>query len=194
MVVLIDQDGPLANWEYEFLRRWRYLYPQLPFVDLDRRRNFHAVNDYEDLAETPVERRAMRLRVEGIYCAAGFYENLPVVEGAVEAVMEMLEHGYDIRICTSPMKNYRNCVLEKYEWIDRHFGPDLTRRTILTRDKAIIHGDVLIDDSPAPSQIGNRTPAWEHVVYDAPYNRQVDGRRRIKNWRDWQPILDRHSA
>ena len=34
----------------------------------------------------------------------------------------------------------------QYEWVENHLGKDWIDRLILTRDKTMINGDVLIDD------------------------------------------------
>ena len=34
----------------------------------------------------------------------------------------------------------------QYEWVENHLGKDWINRLILTRDKTMINGDVLIDD------------------------------------------------
>jgi 5'-nucleotidase len=56
---------------------------------------------------------------------------------------------------------------------------------IVTRDKTLVYGDVLVDDNPAI--VGAHTPAWTHVVYDQPYNRTIDGPRMT--WTDWRDVL-----
>lgn len=188
-IILVDQDGPLADWESEFLRRWKYLYPELPYVELHKRKNFHAAQDYEELVESQPEKQLMRLRAENIYHAKGFYENLPVVDGAVPALNELVELGYDIRVCTSPLTEYRNCVLEKYEWIERHFGREFTRRIVMCKDKTIIRGDFLIDDHPGLYRANDQTPAWTQIIFDAPYNRLVSERRRLRTWSEWRAVL-----
>ena len=62
------------------------------------------------------------------------------------------------------MSYYYNCVLEKYQWVEAHFGYDWTKRVILTRDKTIVSGDILIDDKPEIT--GCAMPPWQHVLYD----------------------------
>lgn len=49
-------------------------------------------------------------------------------------------------------------------------------RLIITSDKTKIRGDLLIDDKPYIT--GSEYPAWEHVLFTAPYNSElpVDGR------------------
>ena len=59
-------------------------------------------------------------------------------------------------------------------------------RTILTTDKTLVHGDVLVDDSP--SWAGPKSLQFHHVRYDQPYNRGVAG-ARLERWGDWRQVL-----
>lgn len=56
---------------------------------------------------------------------------------------------------------------------------------IVTKDKTLVHGDLLIDDKPRVT--GTRSPAWQHVLYDQPYNRHVDAQRMT--WSTWREVL-----
>ena len=40
------------------------------------------------------------------------------------------------------------CNLLQYEWVQRYLGRSFMQRLILTRDKTIVNGDLLIDDLP----------------------------------------------
>lgn len=42
----------------------------------------------------------------------------------------------------------RVCVRVQYAWVEKHLGYDFLEQVILTRDKTLISGDVLIDDKP----------------------------------------------
>jgi 5'-nucleotidase len=76
-------------------------------------------------------------------------------------------------------------VGEKYAWVEQHLGAEFVQRIVLTRDKTLVHGDVLIDDKP---EIGGlRKPDWRHLIYDQPWNRHVDGPRLT--WADWRERL-----
>ena len=85
------------------------------------------------------------------------------------------------------LPQYENCVLEKYHWVSEHLGPDWINNIILTRDKTIVRGDILIDDIPEPK--GIEKPEWEHVLFDSPYNRHITGKRRM-TWDNWRSILE----
>lgn len=66
-----------------------------------------------------------------------FYESLSPIVGAIDALKQMVKEGWDVRFCTSPLKEYENCVVEKYRWIERYFGFEWTRRIIVTKDNIL---------------------------------------------------------
>lgn len=170
-------DNTLAEFDACLLKRWRELYPEEFFVPLEKRTTFHPHKDYpEHLHE----------KMHKLCHSKGFIRNLSPVPGGIEAVKEMIATGNDVRFCTSHLFEYDHCVLEKYQWIDEHFGPGFVDRIILTRDKTLIHGDLLIDDKLEVS--GLVEPVWEHILYDRPHNRQVKGRRRL-TWDTWREVV-----
>ena len=174
MLILIDQDGVLADFERGFHAVWKATgHEPLP---LHERQTFYVRDDY------PVH---LRQEVEAVYLSPGFFRELPPIEGAIDALSELLESGHNVRICTSPLNKYRHCLPEKYEWIEQHLGSDFVSRIIVTKDKTLIHGDVLIDDNPKVS--GLRMAPWKHIIFDQPYNRHVDGPRMT--WKNWRDIL-----
>src|SRR5258708_7875879 len=111
--ILIDQDGVLADFEAGFLTAWREKYPDRPFIPLDQRTTFYPRDQY------PPEYKS---DVVGIYTAPGFIKNLPPIEGALQALRQMQNAGHIIRICTSPLSVYQNCVEEKHAWVEEHLG------------------------------------------------------------------------
>ncbi|ARP89098.1 5'-3'-deoxyribonucleotidase [Bordetella genomosp. 9] len=177
MLILIDQDGVLADFEHAFLSAWRQAYPDVAPVEFEDRKSFHILEDYAP---------ELRPRAEALYTAPGFIRDLPPVAGAIEAVRELAALGMDVRICSSPLRQYENCVAEKYQWVERHLGREWTQRLILTRDKTLVQGDILIDDRPAIE--GALRPRWRHILYDAPYNRHVADKPRLI-WSNWRNVL-----
>ncbi len=177
MVVLIDQDGPLADFERGFLICWRKRFPKENYVPLARRKSFYVRSDYP---------KALRRKVESVYLAKGFYRSLPAVEGSVRAIRHLIKSGYDVRICSSPLSQYKNCVLEKYQWVEDHLGRDFVKRIILAKDKTLIRGNYLIDDKPEIE--GAETAEWEHIIFDRPYNCSVTNKRRL-TWKNWKIVL-----
>jgi 5'-nucleotidase len=177
MIILIDLDDVLADFEKGFMDNWRKKYPDKFYIPLEERTVFKVDNQY------PSELKPF---VREIYCAPGFYRNLPLIKGGKEAIQEIKQKGHDVFLCTSPLSSYENCILEKYEWVDAHLGRDWIKRLIITKDKTLIRGDILIDDNPEPK--GILTPMWEHIIYDFPYNRHIKDKRRV-SWDTWEEIL-----
>lgn len=177
-IILVDQDNVLADFERGFHDAWMasmHLHPEVPPIPLEARRTFRIVDDY------PEDYREMVL---GLQRTPGFFAGLPSVPGAIEAIKQ-LEAQYEIVICTSPLTDCRNGITEKLEWIERHFGAEYVLRTIVTKDKTLVHGDWLIDDNPEVT--GLRTPVWRHLIFDQPYNRQI--RRDRVRWNN--SLIDR---
>lgn len=93
MLILLDQDGVLADFEHAFLDAWRRQYPDIAPIAYEDRKSFYILQDY------PPE---LRDKAEALYTAPGFIRNIPPVAGAIEAFHELLALGLDVRICTSP--------------------------------------------------------------------------------------------
>ena len=177
MIILVDMDGVLADFEGGFLKKWQEEYPGEFSVPIAERKHFYISQDYPEEFKSKIYR---------IYGQPEFFLGLSPVAGAVAGVQEMVSAGHDVRICSAPITEYRYCVAEKYEWIERHLGFDFTKRVILTKDKTLVRGDYLIDDRPEIK--GAYAPEWKQVLFDAPYNRAVSGIPRM-TWSNWKEII-----
>ncbi len=178
MIILIDMDDVLADFDREFLNVWKKKYPGKFYIPLEKRSLFYMKDQYPP---------GVWELVREVYTSPGFIRSLPAVPGGAEAINELSERGFDVFICTSPLSNYENCVLEKYEWVDEHLGRDWTEKLILTRDKTLIKGEILLDDRPEVK--GAAAPEWEHVLFDRPYNRNIKSKRRL-TWENWKEVLN----
>ena len=178
MVILVDQDDVLADFDAHFVTRWRAQYPHEFCLPPAERAHFYLRDDYPP---------RLAPQIAGIYTCPGFFRDLPPMPGGIEAVREMIALGHTLRICTSPIDDYEHCVSEKIQWVERHLGRAFTKNIILTSDKTFVRGDLLIDDKPEIR--GAYTPVWEHVVFDRPYNRCVNGQRRL-DWTNWRAVLN----
>lgn len=177
MIILIDLDNTLADFDKALLATWRNLYPDEYFVPLEERRSFHPHKDYP---------KHLQNKIEKLCHSEGFIRYLPPTPGGIAAVNTMINEGYDVRFCTSHLSGYDPCVLEKYQWVEAYFGAPAIDRLILTRDKTLIRGDLLIDDKPVIG--GAVMPTWEHILYDRPHNRHITDKRRL-TWDNWREVV-----
>jgi 5'-nucleotidase len=177
MIILIDMDDVLADFDGEFYRVWNILHPEKPITPPGARKHFY-IKD-----ESPAEYQPL---ISEINTSPGFIRSLPVIKGGAKAINEMKNEGHSVFICTSPLLKYHNCVKEKYEWVEAHLGTRWIEKLILTRDKTLIKSDILIDDKPEIT--GAAEPSWEHVLFDKPYNRHITDKKRI-TWGEWKETL-----
>ena len=77
----------------------------------------------------------------------GFYRALKPISGAVEAMTILLQaKGVDAYILTAPSLYNPLSYTEKRLWVEDHLGFEWVKRLIISPDKSLLRGDVLIDD------------------------------------------------
>jgi 5'-nucleotidase len=177
VLILADQDGVQNLYGRGFDTWWKTLYPFAPHVPSETHNAFYLEEAY------PPEWHDL---ICDLQARRGFFRNLPVAPGAVEALHWMLDAGHDVRICTAPLTAYEHCLPEKAAWVEEHLGRDWVKRMIITKDKTIVMGDVLLDDRPDVTGAIAR-PVWDHLLFDAPYNRDLPGVHI--NWTNYQDRL-----
>jgi 5'-nucleotidase len=186
--LLIDMDGVVAKWYPGLLTLYQAQYPDRPYVKPEDVTKFYVEELY------PEEHRD---DVVAIARQKGFYTFLPVMEGAKEALKDIEENCLDFInpfFCTSPEVEYEDlmCHSEKVQWTNLHFGPFWVKNTIITKDKTMVIGDLLIDDKPAIK--GSRKPVWDHLHYAQPYNK--GGQLKKQNpelgftWNEWPKLRE----
>ncbi len=189
MNILVDQDGVLADFELGFYQAWQSsgYANECPAIELTERNTFYVAKQYPE---------KFRSQIYQMVTKKGFFNNLPPMAGAVDAMNAMQQAGHEVFICTSPLTTWYNCVAEKYAWVETHLGSEWTKKIILTKDKTLVQGDILIDDKPVIT--GCMPPTWQHVLYDCPYNRaenniqlraELIDKPRL-TWENWQEVIE----
>ena len=85
----------------------------------------------------------------------GFFENLPVIPGALENIQKLHQHPWiTLEIVTKPVATAPHTYTEKVRWVAKHF-PYLVDKITLTQDKQYTKGDFLIDDTKCPGFSGD---------------------------------------
>lgn len=170
-IVLVDMDGVIADFDGDLLQ-------QLPEgTPLVERRSFYLAEDYPD------HQAAIATR----YNNPAFFEELGVIDDALEGWQRMIDLGYDPVIASAPILTNPRSIEGKLMWLDKHFVPEfgvqVLRRAYIGREKHSRPGIALIDDRSEVLRPG-QTAEWQHVVFDQPYNQLSSAAFRLMGWRD----------
>jgi 5'-nucleotidase len=173
--------GTLIDWDEGFRTKW------LNRSEIHRSLSYHM----EDCVPLVLQSEAKQL-----ITSKGFFFELPAMKGALQAVKEMIDEGFSITIVTSLVTHIPNadhCAPEKIEWIRYYLGESFVKNLAFISDKTKISGDILIDDKPTLQSEGQKgfSSSWRQVVFDAPYNRQMESYLypRLYRWKDWRDII-----
>lgn len=162
-------DGPIADFDLFFWKMCEFYGWTIDLDSLDdpKRKRF-LTDNMPHISQAKAARSAVNNDHR-------WFAELPVVEGAKEGVRE-LEQFFDVWLCTKPLEANKGCRDGKGEWVEKHF-PSLGDKLIITPNKAMIRGDVLLDDAIKPEWLD--TAVWAPVVYDEPFNREGS------TWEGW---------
>lgn len=178
MNILVDMDGVICEWDAAYDEALDLHGDAAANIPRTAERTAFNLNE----GRTPAEKRI----IKQIMCQPGFYAELRPIYGARAALKEMIALGHDVRLVTSPWASNPTCASDKLNWVRRHIGESWAARTVITNDKTLVVGDVLIDDRP--SVTGHYKPKWKHVLFDRPYNQDVN-KPRITRWSEWREVL-----
>jgi 5'-nucleotidase len=176
-IVLLDQDSTLVDWDDSgYNHNALLLDPTITPVSRELRTSYGWMAESDHHPE---------LRTKALN-APGFYRNLVPYEGAIKAVQEMRQAGINVFILTTPYATHDSCASEKYANVAEHFGRDMIEKTILSYDKTLVSGAILVDDKPIIK--GAMTPTWNRIFFDQPYNAQLPG-PRLHHWDKWESVI-----
>jgi 5'-nucleotidase len=177
-VVLLDQDGPLADFDAALAAVLRKLGCDPGKLERTTWWTSHDIaRDFgPDIADEVVD----------AVHEPSFFANLPVVAGAREGVQRLLDAGIEVFVCTAPKLSNPSCASDKLAWIDLHL-PELRRSVVISKDKTLVRGDVLVDDKPEVT--GAMTPVWSHVLFDTPGNAHASSGLRMGSWDDVEWLI-----
>jgi 5'-nucleotidase len=182
-VLLIDQDSVIADWGSQVKQRFEARFPDRKLRPQEEWTTFYLEDVHPD---------EWRKDIRQVVSEKGFYSSLAPIEGALEALKDIEQNclGFiEPFICSSPDTHFEDllCHSEKAQWVESILGHFWTKRLILTKDKTLVRGHILIDDKPEIT--GALQPTWSHVVFDQPWNRNTMTLQRF-SWKDWTSLRD----
>ena len=169
-IILIDIDSTINNFQECFLEIFKQKYPDL----------------WEKLPNNPTHFDALQLDKQEtmeIFMSEGFTNKMIPLHGAVNAIHEIEARNFLVFFCTALVTDNSDVLKDRVHWIGKWFGEDFMNRVIFTKDKSLVRGDFLIDDSPFKTK-GLLKPEWKLIIFDMSYNQNDSCYGRIYNWTD----------
>ena len=109
-----------------------------------------------------------------------FWQTVEPLPGAAETLQKLMEDGHDVYVVTT---THPRCLWNKVQYcLNVNFPFINLKHLIVTGNKQMIRGDVLIDDNPDNLTGGE----YVQLLMTAPHNRSFDaeahGMTRVNNW------------
>jgi 5'(3')-deoxyribonucleotidase len=80
-----------------------------------------------------------------------FFYYIEPIEKAIESYM-FLDGLFDVWILTRPSIYSLDCFSDKAKWVKKYLGEPYLRKLIISSDKSLLKGDILIDDDTNANQ------------------------------------------
>lgn len=121
-------------------------------------------------------------QVYGVLSEDDLWDHVRPMPGAVDAVRRLVEEGHQVYIVTA--SGYQTLRAKMDRVLFRYF-PFLTwDQVIITTNKHLVQGDVLVDDGPHNLTGGS----YRKILFDARHNRGFDERTvgavRVHDWEE----------
>lgn len=157
-------DGVIADTVLQFIKWYEKDYG----IKIEKDA-FHSKPEIEVLPEGVMKK---------IVYSPGFFRNVPVMDGAQEALLELMQH-FDVYIVSAAME-FPQSLPEKYEWLKEHFPFIGWRNIIFCGDKSVIATDYMIDDYAHNLDCCK----GKTFMFTAGHNIGIDRHARVNNWKD----------
>lgn len=174
MRIIIDMDEVLANTYAAFGKRYTERFGR---VVTDEELVGKKYYDLEGAADLRNEMHK-----------PGFFRQLEVVDGAQEVVRELYDR-YEVFIVTTATE-FKYSMRDKWEWLEEHFPFIYHGRYVFCGDKAIVHGDYMIDDKVLNLAPFNGTG----ILFDSPHNYYATGYHRVHDWQEVRAYFRERAA
>ena len=90
-----------------------------------------------------------------------------MADGAVEGLNRLWQVA-EVWICTKPLEVNPTCRDDKAKWLETYFGEDWLDRLIITPNKSMVRGDILLDDAPHIDWLEHAV--WHSVIFPTTWN------------------------
>ncbi len=181
MIILVDADGVLENHTHVWIEMLNEKYGRT--VKYDDVKDWNMGKAYPGLT---------RDQIYDIELDDRMYDLMQPLDGAKECLEKLLENNNEVYVVTSTPYKALKSKLEKV--LFRYYPFLKWKDIIVTSNKKLIKGDVLIDDGVHNLLEGD----YKKILVSTPYNESFDAEAnniiRVKNWKEIEVALTQMGA
>ena len=178
MTILVDMDDTME----QLLQAW--------VAGVNARYGTHAA--YGDVTDWDVSKTFPGLTREQVYAIPmepGFWRTVQPVPGAAETLRRLQEKGHDVYVVTAAQYETLN---EKMEGLLFKYFPFIPwEKVIVTLNKKMIRGDVMIDDGVHNLEGGDYIKLLMTAPHNITYDAAAHGMIRVNNWAEIEETIGR---
>lgn len=181
MVILVDMDDVIENLSVTWI----------DFLNMKYGTNV----DRETVRDWDMSKAFPELTPEQVYsplCDPELWRLVPPKDDAAKYMAKLINDGNEIYIVTNT--DYRSVLVKMEEILFKYFPFIDWGHVIITSNKQMIRGDVLVDDGVHNLVNGE----YEKILFDTPYNREFNaeahGMIRVSSWEEVYNVLTSLSA
>jgi 5'(3')-deoxyribonucleotidase len=168
--IAIDMDGVLADVETQYL-----LWYERDYGKKVAREEIAGRSEENAFPETGATKKFV--------FTPGFFQTLPLMEGAVEAVQALMK-DFDVYIVSAAIE-FPLSLSEKLAWLSVHFPFISWKNIVFCGDKSIIRTDFMIDD-----HIKNLDHfKGKTILFHSFHNVHYHHHQRANNWKEVLDLL-----
>ncbi len=176
MTILVDMDDTIE----QLLKAW--------VNSVNEKYGRNAV--YEDIVSWDVSAAypgLTREQVYGVTMQSGFWKTVEPMPGAAEALQRLMAAGHKIYIVTATP--YESVHEKMTDLLFRYFPFLSWKQVILTENKQLIRGDVLIDDGVHNLEGGEYVKILMTAPHNRNYNAEANGMIRVHGWTEIEKVI-----
>ncbi len=172
--VYVDMDGILNKFWEPYTQYYNQIYQDKKWLNANDLTNYSVAKCLGLVDQNMADRLDL-----SIMSKQEFWLNIPVYDGAIEA-MERLCERFNVYVLSTPWNGYKDCMRDKMMWMESKFPFFSTKNMIFTHHKGLLRGDVIVDDHPKNLRAFQGKTAT--ITY--PYNADVNVDFRSSSWRE----------
>lgn len=111
-----------------------------------------------------------------------FWEQVEPQDGAPKYIQMMIDEGLDVYVCTA---SSFDTIKSKFENILGRYFPFIPwNRVIVTENKQLVNGDIMIDDGVHNLEGGKYKKILMSAPHNESYDAELNGMTRVKTWEE----------